>query len=312
METKTAERNGVRVGLVSGYIATWDIDSGLGARYGIPERIHRGAYAKDLEKKRAAGKPVQLKFMHKTVIGGFPIENVIEDDKGLFGRGEVNLEVKEGHDTHALARQGVYSEFSVGHLVKSDRVGTSLRDIYEAEWGEGSIVDHGMNGKASITEVKSQEFAGLPIAPATHIWDSAGAEARVGDLRFSEDDGNRAYLDQDRKLLFADVIEGRLHAVPQALESIVFDVKREGADDGVKRHIERYYAAMSKGSPFEEKHFYDVEEVKSWTTREFEAALASTGAFSKGAVKWACQKFETPTDDGYADLIKSINAPLKG
>jgi hypothetical protein len=159
-ETKEVERNGVKVGIIEGYIATWDVDRG--GWDGIKDRFVRGAFTKSLDRHRKTGRQIRLKSQHGVTIGGFPIENVKEDDVGLFGIGEVNLEKQQGREDFSLAKQKVLVDFSIGwSLGDGSSVKDGVRSIPEAEIWEGSIVDEPMNPKANITAVKAIDFSTL-------------------------------------------------------------------------------------------------------------------------------------------------------
>lgn len=160
-QTKQAERNGVPVGIVEGYIATWDIDRGDWS--GLKDRFLRGAFTASLERHRKTDRPVRLKDQHSRTIGGFPIAKVFEDDRGLFGSGEINLDVQQGREAFALAKQGVISDFSIGWENKTSVIVDGIREISEAEVWEGSLVDEPMNPFANITAVKSIDFADIDV-----------------------------------------------------------------------------------------------------------------------------------------------------
>jgi HK97 family phage prohead protease len=322
IETKAEERRGVPVGILAGYLATWDVDTGMGARYGIPEQFVKGAFLNSIaEHKSRNNRQVRLKDFHGRVIGGFPIDTVREDGTGLFGRGEVNLDTQLGAEAFALAKQGVLVDFSLGFQAVEDKVGTDIRTIYEALIFEASVVDEPMNRNAQITEVKGAavaRYANLDVAPLTYQWDAEAAAQRIGDLKFSVADGNAAYLCENKTLLFADVIEDKLMAVPQALEQIVAELKssNENLPASMMQQLEQYYLKMGRPSPFETQHFFDIEEVKSWDVRSFEKALLDTGAFSKGAAKLCAAHFEKkraePDDSkGLVSLLSDIQSITK-
>jgi hypothetical protein len=154
------ERNGVPVGIVEGYIATWDVDRG--GWDGVKDQFIRGAFTKSLERHRKTGRQIRFKDMHGRTVGGFPIETVKEDDIGLFGRAEINLEVQQGREAFSLAKQKVLVDFSVGWgLGKGSTIKDGVRSIPEAEIWEGSIVDEPMNPAAQITAVKAIDFSTL-------------------------------------------------------------------------------------------------------------------------------------------------------
>ncbi len=164
VEVKQATRNGVEVGILEGYIATWDADSG--GKFGVPDQFSRGAFTNSIaDHVRRGNRPIRLKDHHGRTIGGFPIEMVKEDEIGLFGVGEVNLETQFGREAHSLARQGVLTDFSIGFSAVDDKIDGGVRRIFESIVWEGSVVDEPINQNAVITEVKSaargQQFLGV-------------------------------------------------------------------------------------------------------------------------------------------------------
>jgi HK97 family phage prohead protease len=157
-EVKTRDRNGVPVGVVSGYIATWDIDRGDWS--GIRDKFLPGAFLESIERHKKTDRQVRLKDQHGRTVGGFPIETVREDSTGLFGIGEINLEVQQGAEAFSLAKQKVLTDFSIGWEMLSDpAIVDGVRHISKAEIWEGSIVDEPMNPFANILDVKTIDFS---------------------------------------------------------------------------------------------------------------------------------------------------------
>ncbi len=158
VEVKQATRNGVSVGTLAGYMSTWEPDTG--GRFGVPDKFEPGAWLESLAEHRARGmRQVRLKDHHGRTIGGFPIETVREDERGLFGIAEVNLEMQEGREAFSLARQGVLTDFSVGYVALDDKLEPGVRRISRAMLFESSIVDEPGNQGANITEVKAVQAA---------------------------------------------------------------------------------------------------------------------------------------------------------
>lgn len=306
IETKQSERNGVSVGIVAGYLSTWDPDTG--GIFGVPDQFVRGAWAASLaDHRRRGNRQIRLKDHHGRTIGGFPIETAREDDHGLYAVGEVNLEVSHGREAFALARQGVLTDFSVGYSPVNDTIDGGVRLIREAHLWEASIVDEPANQRANILEVKAVvPFQDLPLADRDRRWDSTAAINRVRRFTDSTESPSRAYRRafvwfdranaddfQSYKLPIADVVGGDLVVVPRAVFAAAAAVR--GARGGVDlpdedrrrviRHLERYYAKMDEPSPFdrEERQFFGVEEVKTLDAVALERAFRESGAFSKGA-----------------------------
>ncbi len=280
VETKEGTRNGEPVGFVIGYMATWDVDSG--GAFGVPDRFEQGAWTESLAEHRARGnRPVRLADHHGRTIGGFPIEGVLEDSTGLFGIGEINLETQQGREAFSLAKQGVLSDFSVGFSVPAggDEIVDGVRVINKARLWETSIVDEPANQNARILEVKNlTRFADLPVADQAIEWQG-------GQTVSSE-----AFLFEGGPAIACE-IKGSLVVVPAALVAAAEEVKStDTLEPEVRaaaiRHLERYFAKAGIASPFdvEERQFYGAAEVKDLSRRDFEAALAKTGAFSKSAV----------------------------
>ena len=115
-------------------------------------------------------------------------------------------------------------------------------------------------------------FQDLPLADRDREWDGDKAESRVRQWAGAEDAPNEKYRDahvwydkekKDNftayKLLIADVIDGRLHAVPRAVmtSGAVMQGSRGGIDlpaddiDRVKSHLSKYYEKMGDTTPWD-------------------------------------------------------------
>ena len=115
-------------------------------------------------------------------------------------------------------------------------------------------------------------FQDLPLADRDREWDGAKAEAHVRKWAKAEDEPNEKYrdthvwYDSDKKenftsykLLIADIIDGRPHAVPRGIMAAgaVMQGSRGGVDlpaddiDRVKSHLAKYYAKMGDTAPWE-------------------------------------------------------------
>jgi len=156
-ETKEHTRNGVPVGIVAGHIGTWDLDRGDWS--GVKDQFVKGAFTESIERHQKTNRPIRLKDHHGATIGGFPIDTVKQDDVGLYGVGEINLDTQAGREIFALAKQGVLSDFSIGWSKgEGSTVADGVRTIPKAEVWEGSIVDEPMNPHANILTVKTASF----------------------------------------------------------------------------------------------------------------------------------------------------------
>lgn len=327
-EIKADQRNGVDIGIVEGYIAAWSPDRG--GRFGVPDRFHKGAFIKSIQDhKDRRARPIRLKDHHGRTIGGFPIESVKEDNHGLFARGEINLGTQLGREAHSLALQGVLSDFSIGFIAIKDNLTKGFREIFEADIIEGSIVDEPLNIDAIMTEVKLViPFQDLPLADRMASWSPNAAKERVKQFTDSKQSPTtefkqaHVWLDEERverfdgyKLLIADVMDGKLVAIPRAIFKAANEVmgRSVGIPDedssGVIQHLERYYAKMGLVSPFssDDKQFFGVEEIKDFTKRDLEKALLDSGAFSRSASVELASKFNGLKDPASAtDIMKEL------
>ena len=116
-------------------------------------------------------------------------------------------------------------------------------------------------------------FQDLPLTDRDREWDGDAAEKRVRAWADAEDEPNEKYrdahvwYDADKKenftaykLLIADVVDGRLHAVPRGVMAAgnvmvggrggVKDMPEKDAER-VKSHLAKYYAKMDDEAPWE-------------------------------------------------------------
>jgi hypothetical protein len=115
-------------------------------------------------------------------------------------------------------------------------------------------------------------FQDLPLADRDRAWDGDAAERRVREWAGAEDEPDARYRDAhvwydadakdnfgSYKLLIADVVDGRLRAVPRAVMAAgnVMQGARGGVDvpgrdvDRIKSHLAKYYAKMGESAPWD-------------------------------------------------------------
>lgn len=154
VETKQTERNGVPIGIIEGYTATWDVDRG--SPWQPPDQFVRGAFSKAIQRHKDNGnRQVRVMWEHRELMGGIPIDTVREDDVGLWGAAEINLTMLDGQKAYSLAQQKVLVDFSIGWESLSDRMEDGRRIVDEAEYWHSALVAEPMNPNAQVTAVKS-------------------------------------------------------------------------------------------------------------------------------------------------------------
>lgn len=115
-------------------------------------------------------------------------------------------------------------------------------------------------------------FQDLPLADRDRAWDGDAAEKRVRAWAKAEDEPNERYRDAHvwydadakgnftaYKLLIADVVDGRLRAVPRGVmaAAAVLQGSRGGIDipakdaDRARSHLAKYYAKLGEAAPWD-------------------------------------------------------------
>jgi hypothetical protein len=115
-------------------------------------------------------------------------------------------------------------------------------------------------------------FQDLPLADRDREWDGSAADKRVREWADAEDAPDAAFRDAhvwydgdepgnfgSYKLLIADVVDGRLKAVPRAVMAAggIMQGARGGVDipagevSRVKAHLARYYEKMGDTAPWD-------------------------------------------------------------
>jgi len=336
-ETKEQTLDGANIGVFSGHLAAFAKDR-------MDDVFLPGAFKESLSRHRDEDRPIRMLIQHDSdfLIGGFPISMAREDDKGLFVVGNINLDVQRGREAFALMKQGVLTDMSIGFSVAGDG-GVEFRDgirfLKQVNIWEGSLVTEPANTAAKVTEVKTVvPFQDLPLAARDRPWDSNAAIARVREFTDSTESPSstyrRAFVFFDRenaddfgayKLPIADVIDGRLTAVPRGIFAAAGAVQGartpldipEADRPRVIGHIERYYAKMGLDSPFsdDDKQFFVTDDVKAWTGRDIEKFLRNTGMMSKSAAKTLAGKLDLkqkPVENEEQKELRELMNELKG
>jgi len=259
-DIKSVEDNGI----VEGYAAVFG-NKDLGN-----DIIDPGAFKKTINER----KNVPLLWYHQPpeVLGlVFEME---EDNKGLKSRSQINLDTQLGREKFSLIRQGAIKGMSIGFEAIKETWDGTVRRIKEIKLWEISLVTFPMNPLAQVTNIKAVvPYQDLPLADEDREWDASEARKRLADWAEEDIDKYRKgflWYDEENadnltayKLPIADVIDGRLYAVPRAIIAAAAAIQgaRGGVDipasdvPGVKNHIEKYYKKMDKTPPWKSTLF---------------------------------------------------------
>ena len=301
VECKEIDANGIPVGVVKGYIATWDIDT-------WSDQFIKGCFEEDLNKLRMSGKSIPLKAEHRNVIGKFSIESIREDERGLYGEGEINLEVQEGKEFYSLAKQKAIADFSIGYTTQEKEFVNGVRRIMKSRVLEGSMVGNPMNEAANITEVKSRSQLPKNFCDMKHLFNP------------SDITNDKAYL-FDNSLQVADIVDGELKLIPRAviqarIEMIKgLDGMTENEKEQTRRTINCLYSEMGFDEPFEngESKRLNKTEIKSIRKSMLVDILKNT--FSKDTSNFIAELVLTSAmEDTAGDpgmLLKELSEMLK-
>jgi HK97 family phage prohead protease len=323
-EVYEKEKEGSKYGYIKGYASTYgNVDRG-------DDMVMKGAFTESLERYREDGRHIKLLYQHdsKEIIGIIPLKQVKDTEKGLWVEAEINLDVQRGRETYSLCKQMAIWAFSIGYSVDEYGYDGDVRQLKKVTLWEISTVGEPMNEKAKIVYVKAVSgVTTLPLAPQDHPWSANAAIMRVRKFTDSiekpSEKYKKAFMYYDAetpddftsyKLPYADVIDGKLHAVPRAIFAIaaVLNGARGGVSipdsdkEKIKRIINDYYDKMDLDSPLEKTFrtyeqnlsIDDVEHIK--TKRDFELFLRDLGMFSKSARVYLASHFK---DGGQSESV---------
>lgn len=138
-------------GEFAGYASVFDnVDADM-------DIIAKGAFANTLAKRFSEGNKPKMLWQHnpEMIIGVW--DEMIEDDRGLFVKGRLLVDVAKGREALALMREGALDGMSVGFMTEAavdEGASGSVRRIIKVDLWEVSLVTWGANSQARVTDVK--------------------------------------------------------------------------------------------------------------------------------------------------------------
>lgn len=247
------------------------------------EVIEEGAFKKTLQEHSKF--PLLWYHDPKEVIGEV---HAVEDKRGLFVKGKIITSLEKGREIYELLKRGILSGLSIGYSVIKDEWQNGVRKIKELKLWEVSLVVFPANPQARVSAVKAVvPYQDLPLAPMDMKWDADKATKRVAKWAGGPDKDKidwtkyrRAFLWYDAenpqnytsyKLPIADIVDGRLKAVPRgifaagaAIQGARGGVKIPAEDiEKIKKHLEKYYAKMDREPPWKTGKGLGLEEFLS-------------------------------------------------
>lgn len=232
--------------------------------------IEKGAFADSMKSRNP-------QFLWGHDMGSVPIGRISlirEDQKGLYFEAEMPKDDDRVKGQIApQMRIGSIKGVSIGFRIKErahQKDGTRL--IKQAELFEISLVNVPANPMAAVESFKSlgvMPYAELPLAKRERPWNAEEALVRVKEFTEATDEPTASYKEaflyadpsasddpSSYKFLIADVIEGRLTAIPAAIfkaaTELICSKDKDGVDPSVREalqeHLDRYYARLELSS----------------------------------------------------------------
>jgi HK97 family phage prohead protease len=255
--------------------------------------------------------PIGISNLKVNNIGLYAEGNLPKDDSLVAGRVIPQMKI------------GAIKEMSIGFFLKDfeyDKNG--VRILKEIELFEISLVTKAMNPKAQVDSFKSfGANTKLPLAPRDTEWDGTQAEKRIKELTSSQDAPNDdyrkyfMYFDSEKpdnfgsyKLLFVDVVDGKLMIIPKAVFAIagILNGARGGVDiptedrNRIITVVNQLYKRMA--SEFEDDAIVSPVAKSFETLKDIEASLKFAG-YSNNEAKTLISKIkELTTQRDVADI----------
>jgi HK97 family phage prohead protease len=274
-----------------------------------------------------------------------------EDEKGLHVEAKLFMDTELGRHAFSFIKNGIdvgaIPGFSVGFRVTKggDKWVEGRRCFTDCQLLEWSVVTFAACPGAGATEAKgATPFGDLPLADASRPWDAEAARLRIekwaggpGRDKISWAKYRKGFLLFDGepdvvasyRFPFADVIDGKLMAVPKGLAAVVRADIPEEFKATVRSVISKYYTKMGKDSPFKSEAEGGSEmKVFEFKASDFASTLATSQALDDHYdLKWkadsalrkviddVCEDEDTAKDekkpiihkalDGHCDFMKS-------
>ncbi len=260
---------------------------GYASTYGNIDRggdvVMTGAFDETVKDFQGTDKlPILWQHSHDMPLGVFT--DISSDSKGLFVRGKMPRDDSfvSGRVLPQM-RVGSIRKMSIGYSTEDFAWDGNIRQLKRVKLWEVSLVTIPMNNSADVTGFKSVGVTDLPIADRDTAWDADTAIERVKAWADAKDEPNEKFasaffgFDADNadefsayKMPYADVIDGKLMAVPRGIFAAAASLAGSVDRSSVLASVERYYEKMGLDSPFSEQSCFRVDSLDGLTERELE------------------------------------------
>lgn len=146
IEIKSLKDNGE----ILGYASVFNVKDGYN------DVTLRGAFANAVDNFKAGRRP-KLLWQHDASAPIGVIEEMYEDEHGLFIRCRLLLEIEKAREAYALLKGGAIDGFSIGYKIKDSYFYNGARYLADIELLEISIFTFPACKEATIENVKNDE-----------------------------------------------------------------------------------------------------------------------------------------------------------
>ena len=136
---------------------------GYGSTFGNKDQgndiVVAGAFANAVKMHKSGKRKVKLLYQHDMKMPIGVIDEMREDDKGLYMKGRllVGQGVAKADEAYALMKNGAIDGLSIGYRIQdSDITRSGVRKIKQADLLEVSVVTFPMNERATVASIKSE------------------------------------------------------------------------------------------------------------------------------------------------------------
>ncbi len=124
--------------------------------------VQKGAYAASLGRLARQGHGVKMLWQHDPTRPIGVWDEVREDERGLFVKGRLLLEVQAAREAHVLLQAGAIDGLSIGYrTIRSEKSAAGGRLLHEVELWEVSLVTFPMLPQARVQAAPTEGEAEL-------------------------------------------------------------------------------------------------------------------------------------------------------
>lgn len=120
--------------------------------------VQRGAYSASLGRLKREGIGVKMLWQHDPARPIGVWDEVVEDERGLFVKGRLLLEVQAAREAHALLQAGAIDGLSIGYrTIRAEKGAGGHRLLHEIELWEVSLVTFPMLAQARVQTAEAEQ-----------------------------------------------------------------------------------------------------------------------------------------------------------